>query len=276
MIPYRELMNTTGSTNTDLPVVLTIASSDTGAGTGIQADIKTFSEFGVYGTCAITAITSQTPSAIRGIHPVPADWLREQILAVSEGFPINAAKTGMLYSRELVEVVAAADLTQGIPILVVDPRMVSSTGVQLMLPDAVDAMKELLLPLARVVTPNVAEASILAEIDIRTMDDLRLAARKISETYDVTCVAKGGDLLGDDVIDVLADEQGLEEYVLPRVDIDVNHGAGCAFSAALTASIAKGMLMSDAVLAAKQFVHEALERALRVGRHHPLNFMGQR
>ncbi len=264
-------MTATDFANSDVPVVLTIASSDSGAGSGIQADLKTFSVLDVYGTCAITAVTAQTPSQLRTIHPMPPRVLREQIIAVSEGFPISAAKTGILYTRELVETVADADVTQGIPILVVDPRMVAYHGARLMEPAALEALRDLLLPLARVVTPNVHEAEILAGFPIGDTDDLRRAAQTISERYDIACVAKGGDLPGEDVVDILFDEGELTEFALPRVDVPENHGAGCVFSAALTAYIAKGHLLPDAVLAAKQLVHRALGNAWRVGHHHPLH-----
>lgn len=258
--------------NSDVPVVLTLASSDSGAGSGVQADLKTFSFLDVFGTCAITAVTAQTPSELRSVHPVPGRVVMEQIMAVSDGFPISAAKTGMLPTRELVEVACEADTVCGIPVLVVDPRMISSTGARLMDSDAVDALKKLLLPLARVVTPNLHEAEILAGFPIGTLEDLRKATRVISEKFDVACVTKGGDLLGDDVVDILCDEGELFEFVLPRLPVSENHGAGCTFSAALTANIAKGLLMTDAVDQAKKLVYQGLKNSWHIGHHHPINF----
>jgi hydroxymethylpyrimidine/phosphomethylpyrimidine kinase len=258
-------------TNSDVPVVLTIASSDSGAGTGIQADLKTFSVLNVFGTCAITAVTAQTPRELRHLHPVPASVLLEQIQAVSDDFPISAAKTGMLPTRELVEAVCRADEMCGFPILVVDPRMVTSSGARIMDDDALDALRDQLLPKARVVTPNVYEAQILAGFPIVTREDLRRAALAIANRYDIACVAKGGDLLGPDVVDILCDEGEVIEFSHPRVDIPRNHGAGCTLSAALTAHLAQGLLISEALDRARQLVARALSRAWKIGPHHPLH-----
>jgi hydroxymethylpyrimidine/phosphomethylpyrimidine kinase len=264
-------MNSHDLTNADVPVVLTIASSDSGAGTGIQADLKTFSVLNVFGTCAITAVTAQTPRELRHLHPVPASVLLEQIQAVSDDFPISAAKTGMLPTRELVEAVVHADEAYGFPILVVDPRMVTSSGAQVMDPDAVEALKDLLLPIARVVTPNIFEAQILAGFPIANRADLRRAAQTIANTFDIACVAKGGDLPGSEVIDILFDEGEEFEFSHPRVDIPRNHGAGCTLSAALAANLAKGMLMADALDEARKLVARALARAWNIGPHRPLH-----
>ena len=255
-----------------LKVALTIAGSDSGGGAGIQADIKTFSSLGVFGTSAITCVTAQNPDEVRGIMALEPSFVDQQIRAVSESFPVSAAKTGMLYSADIIRVVARDDIREGIPILVVDPVMVASSGARLLQADAVDALCSELLPQARVVTPNLHEAEILYGRSISSADELRAAARKIGERFDLACVVKGGHLAGAEVIDVLYDEG--EEYVFtsPRVDIDETHGAGCAFSAALTAFLAKGELLSESVAAAKEYVRRALEQALSVGRHRPLNF----
>lgn len=261
-------------TNSDLPVVLTISGSDSGAGSGIQADLKTFNNLGVFGVTAITCITAQTPAEIRSISPVAPDLVHEQIRAVSDGFPIAAAKTGMLYNRDIILAVARADISQGIPILVVDPEIVSSSGARLLQPDAIEALRTELLPLARVVTPNVQEAEILSGMKITTVEELAKAARAISELFDIACVAKGGSLQGDTKVDVLCDEGKLEFFRSPRVDAPETHGAGCVFSAALAAYLAKGELMVDAVSKAKQFVVRALRAAPVVGHHRPLNLLG--
>lgn len=268
---YGALMTAFDFANSDVPVVLSIASSDSGAGSGMQADLKTFSVLNVFGTCAITAVTAQTPRELRKIHPVPPAVLMEQIQSVSDGFPISAAKTGMLPTRELVEIVCEADETCGIPVLVVDPRMISSTGARLMDSEAVDVLKTKLLPLARVVTPNLHEAEILAGFPIGNLDDLRKATETISRKYNVACVTKGADLRGEDVVDILCDEGDMAEFVLPRLPITDNHGAGCTFSAALTANIAKGLLMTDAVDQAKKLVYQGLKNSWHVGHHRPLH-----
>lgn len=270
-IAYSVHMTAFDFANSDVPVVLTMASSDSGAGSGVQADLKTFSVLNVFGTCAITAVTAQTPRELRKVHPVPAKVLLEQIMAVSDGFPISAAKTGMLPTRELIETVCDADEACGIPVLVVDPRMISSTGARLMDSDAVAVLKQRLLPLARVVTPNLHEAEILAGFPIGNLEDLRKATQVIAETYDIACVTKGGDLLGEDVVDILFDEGEMAEFVLPRLAISDNHGAGCTFSAALTANIAKGMLMTDAVDQAKKLVYQGLKNSWHIGKHRPMH-----
>lgn len=258
-------------TNSDVPVVLTIASSDSGAGSGVQADLKTFSVLDVFGTCAITAVTAQTPTELRQIYPLPASLVLEQILAVSDGFPISAAKTGLLPTRELVEVVSQADEVCGIPILVVDPRMISSGGIRLMDADAVEALKSHLLPVARVVTPNVHEAEILAGFPIGTVEDLRKAAITISEKYDIACVATGGTLPTEQLVDILCDEGEVSEFTHQRLKAVQTHGAGCTYSAALTAYIAQGMLLSEAVVKSRELVTAALEHAWHVGPHYPLH-----
>jgi len=262
-------------TNSDVPVVLSIASSDSGAGSGIQADFKTFSVMDVFGTSAITAVTAQTPTEIRGIHPLPVDLVMEQIMSVSDGFPISAAKTGLLPTRELVEIVAKAVEECGVPILVVDPRMISTGNLRLMDADAVEALKASLLPVARVVTPNVHESEILAGFPIGTVDDLRKAAQVISERYDIACVATGGALPGDTLTDVLCDEGEITLFEHKRVKAHQTHGAGCTYSAALTALIAKGLLMTDAVRESRSLVTRALEQAWHVGPHFPLHLSVQ-
>lgn len=255
-----------------VPIALTIAGSDSGGGAGIQADLKTFAALGVFGTSAITCITAQNPSGVSGILPVEPVMVDKQIKAVCEGFPVAAAKTGMLYSASIIKTVAADDVRQGIPILVVDPVMVSSSGARLLKEDAVDALCKELLPQARVVTPNLHEAEILVGRKIKTQADLRAAAREIGDRFDIAVVVKGGHLPGDEVVDVLYDEG--EEFVLTgsRIAAPESHGAGCTFSAAITAYLAKGELLSDAVFKAKDFVRQALEMSEPTGRHHPLNF----
>jgi hydroxymethylpyrimidine/phosphomethylpyrimidine kinase len=268
---YNSRMTSFDFTNSDVPVVLTIASSDSGAGSGMQADLKTFSVLDVFGTCAITAVMAQTPTELREIHPLPASLVMEQIMSVSDGFPISAAKTGLLPTRELVEIVSRADEICGIPILVVDPRMISTGGMRLMDADAVEALKSHLLPVARVVTPNVHEAEILAGFPIGNVDDLRKAAIAIAKKYDIACVATGGSLPTETLVDILCDEGEVTEFTHQRVKAVQTHGAGCTYSAALTAHIAKGMLLTDAVVAARELVTTALSHAWHIGPHYPLH-----
>lgn len=265
-------MNTSNTDAPDWPVVLSIAGSDSGGGAGIQADIKTFSELNTFGTTALTCVTAQNPDGVDGVQAIEVDLILKQIRAVCDHFPVGAAKTGMLYSAEIVRLVAAEDIREGIPILVVDPVMVAASGARLLQADAIHAIKNDLLPQARVVTPNLHEAEILCGHAISSIDELRAAAREIGDQFDVACVAKGGHLGGDDVVDVLYDEGEEHVFHAPRVPARQTHGAGCTFSAALTAYLARKELMHEAVRKAKIFVHNALAHALTVGRHQPLNF----
>ena len=255
-----------------MPIALTIAGSDSGGGAGIQADLKTFAALGVFGTSAITCITAQNPKEVSGILPVDADMVTRQIKAVCEGFPVAAAKTGMLYSAAIIRAVAAADVRQGIQVLVVDPVMVATSGARLLQEDAIDAMCSELLPQARVITPNLHEAEILCGHAIASVDALRDAAEEIGDRFDVACVVKGGHLPGDEVVDVLYDEGEGFVFAGPRVNVEETHGSGCAFSAAITAYMARGDLLCDAVAKAKEFVRQALEHARVAGHHRPLNF----
>lgn len=254
------------------PVVMTIAASDSAGGSGIQADLKTFSALGVFGTTAITCVTAQSPREVRDIVPIDPERVRLQIRTVCESYPMRAAKTGMLYSADIIRAVVAADIRQGIPILVVDPVMVAASGTRLLKADAIDALCGELLHEARVVTPNLHEAEILCGRSISSVEDLRLAAREIGEKFDVACVAKGGHLPGDEVFDILFDEGEEHLFSAPRVEAPETHGCGCAFSAALTAYLAQRELMSEAVGKTKEFVRQALLQAPAVGSHHPLNF----
>lgn len=256
----------------EIPLVLTIAGSDSGGGAGIQADLKTFAALGVFGSSAVTCVTAQTPVEVRAIEPLPASVVTEQIRAVSDGFPIAAAKTGMLYTAPIIQAVAKADITQGIPILVVDPVMVADSGARLLKADAIEALCNDLLPLARVVTPNLHEAEIIWGKPITTVSDQMDAARDIGTKYDVACVVKGGHLDGPDVVDVLFDEGESELFRVTRIHAMETHGCGCAFSAALVAHLAHGELMRDAVQKAQFFVLHALRTSKKMGHHHPLNF----
>jgi len=254
-------------------VVLTIAGSDSGGGAGIQADLKTFSALGVFGATALTCITAQNPRGVYGISSMGSEMVAQQIKAVCDAFPVAVAKTGMLYSAEIIHAVATADVRQGIPILVVDPVMVSASGARLLQDDAVDVLCDELLPQARLLTPNLYEAELLCGHPIASLDELKAAAYEIGARFDTACVIKGGHLEGPEVVDFLYDEG--EEYLFssPRIKVIENHGAGCAFSAAIVAFLARGELLNEAVGKAKVFVSEALQHAHRVGNHGPLNFV---
>ncbi|MEI6516548.1 MAG: bifunctional hydroxymethylpyrimidine kinase/phosphomethylpyrimidine kinase [bacterium] len=246
-----------------MKTALTIAGSDSGGGAGIQADLKTFTALGVFGTTAITCITAQNPGAVTGIEAVSSKLVAAQIRAVTTGFPVSAAKTGMLFSAELIRTVTRVLKTVEVGPLVVDPVMISTSGTRLLRADAMETLMRQLLPLATVITPNRHEAELLAGYPIRTLKDLQKAARDISARFQTACVAKGGHLAGGEVVDVLCVDDELTLYTAPRVRIRSTHGTGCTFSAALTASLAKGEDLHEATAIAKSFVTESLLRGMR-------------
>lgn len=256
-----------------IPVALTIAGSDSGGGAGIQADLKTFTALGVFGTSAITCITAQNPDAVTGIEAVSSRLITAQIKAVTGGFPVAATKTGMLFSKDIIRTVAKALKTVERGPLVVDPVMVSTSGTRLLKPDAMEALFSEILPLATVITPNLNEAEILAGCRITTLKQLQQAALIISKRFGTACLAKGGHLAGGKVVDVLCVNNELTLFTAPRVRLRGTHGTGCTFSAALTAALANGEDLYEAVAIAKSFVTQALKQARPAGRHCPLNFM---
>ncbi len=255
------------------PVALSIAGSDSGGGAGIQADLKTFTAMGVFGTSAITCITAQNPDAVTGIEAVSPKLIAAQIKAVTRGFPVSATKTGMLFSTAVIQAVAKTLKNTECGPLVVDPVMVSTSGRRLLRQDAMKALFREILPLATVMTPNLNEAEILAGCRIRSLKDLQTACRVIAARFGVACVAKGGHLTGGQVVDVLCTgDDDLTLYTAPRVNIRSTHGTGCTFSAALTAALALGQPLHEAVAIAKHFVTCALQNARPAGKYWPLAF----
>jgi len=245
----------------DTPTALTIAGSDSGGGAGIQADLKTFTALGVFGTSAITCITAQNPKAVTAIEPVSTKLIAAQIKAVTSGFTVSATKTGMLFSAEIIQsVVRTLGRVESGP-LTVDPVMISTSGTRLLRRDAMEALFRELLPMADVITPNVQEAEVLAGCRIHTLEDLKKATRLIAKRFGAACVAKGGHLTGGQVTDVLCLDDDLSLYTLPRVRIRSTHGTGCTFSAALTAALAQGETLHEAVAIAKRFVADTLAKA---------------
>ena len=219
---------------------LTIAGSDSGGGAGIQADLKTFAAFGVYGTSAITALTAQNTVAVTGVHVAPAEFVVAQIEAVVSDLGCDAAKTGMLATAGIVEAVAAAIARFKLPNLVVDPVMVAKSGDHLLAAEAVDAVRRLLVPLAHVVTPNVPEAEVLTGIAIRTPGDAGTPPTRCARWAPARSVVKGGHLDHADIVDVLVDGDREVEIVGERVPGVHTHGTGCTFAAAITARLALG------------------------------------
>jgi hydroxymethylpyrimidine/phosphomethylpyrimidine kinase len=253
-----------------LPIALTIAGSDSGGGAGIQADLKTFAALGVHGTSAITAITAQNTVGVTEILELPTSLIREQIAVVVDDIGVQAAKTGMLSSAAIIATVAEAVTRHRIAKLVVDPVMVAKGGARLMRDDAVDALRERLIPLAAVLTPNLPEAQVLLQRKIRTLDERRTAARDLVALGARAAVVKGGH--ADDVIDVFFDGSELVELRADRIETTNTHGSGCVFSAAIAAWLARGAEPLDAVRNAKFFITEAIANSLEIGHGHgPVN-----
>jgi hydroxymethylpyrimidine/phosphomethylpyrimidine kinase len=252
---------------------LTIAGSDSGGGAGIQADLKTFAAFGVFGTSAITALTAQNTVAVTGVHVTPAPFVVAQIDAVVSDLGCDAVKTGMLASAEIVEAVAAAIARHRLPNVVVDPVMVAKSGDHLLAREAVEAVRRWLLPLATVVTPNVPEAEVLTGATIRTLDDAVAAGRTLVAAGARAVVVKGGHLDRDDIVDVLIDGAGTVIRVDgPRVPGVHTHGTGCTFASAIAARLALGDPLEPAVRAAQAYVREAMRAGVPLGAgHRPLD-----
>ena len=255
-----------------LPVALTIAGSDSGAGAGIQADLKTFASLGVYGLTVITAITAQNTVGVHAVQEIDPDIIAAQLDAVAEDFSIGALKIGMLSSVAIIGSVADGIVRHQLRPLVVDPVMIAKSGDRLLREDAVDALRRRLLPLAAVVTPNIPEAEVLAGRPIRTRDDRIVAARAIIELGAQAVVIKGGHTQDDPIADVLVDANGVREFFAPRIGTTSTHGTGCTFSAAITAGLAQGLDLEHAVGEARDFVSRALATAPGLGHGHgPLN-----
>jgi hydroxymethylpyrimidine/phosphomethylpyrimidine kinase len=253
-----------------LPVALTIAGSDSGGGAGIQADLKTFAALGVHGTSAITAITAQNTMGVTDILELPTSLIRAQVAAVVDDIGVQAAKTGMLSSASIIATVADAVDHFAIRNLVVDPVMVAKGGAKLLRNDAVSALRERLIPLAAVITPNLPEAQVLLEREIRSLDERRQAARDLVAMGARIAVVKGGH--ADDVTDVFFDGSQLVELQAERIDTLNTHGSGCVFSAAITAWLARGSDPLAAVREAKAFITQAIADSLELGHGHgPVN-----
>lgn len=255
-----------------MPIALTIAGSDSGGGAGIQADLKTFAALGVYGTSAITAITAQNTIGVTAVQALSADLVTAQIEAVAGDMRLDVVKTGMLASSAIVEAVAAAISALDLPSVVVDPVMIAKSGDRLFDQEALAALRSELLPRARVVTPNVPEAEVIANLRITSLDEAREAARRIHKLGSAAVVVKGGHLPGDEAIDLLFDGRAFTEYRAPRIDTRNTHGTGCTFASAIAAYLALGHALPEAVRLAKEYVTGAIRHGLPIGQGHgPLN-----
>jgi hydroxymethylpyrimidine/phosphomethylpyrimidine kinase len=247
-----------------MKVALTIAGSDSGGGAGIQADLLTFAAHGLHGTAAITAVTAQNSVAVTASMPLPPRIVVAQIEAVVGDMPVAATKTGMLANAEIVVAIAEALARLGIPNLVVDPVMVAKSGDSLLDPGAQRAYVERLFPLASVLTPNLLEAEVFLGRRVRSLEEMRQAARELRGKGPKAVVVKGGHLAGD-AVDVFFDGERLEELSTPRIATRNTHGTGCTFSAAIAARLALGHETLEAVRGAKVYLTEAIRRSYAVG-----------
>lgn len=240
--------------------VLTIAGSDSGGGAGIQADIKAISAMGCYAASAITAITVQNTLGVQAVHPVPLDILRGQIDAVLSDIGADAVKIGMLHSSEVVILVAEMIEKYGITNVILDPVMVSTSGHRLIEEDAVEVIKSRLLPLARVITPNVPEAEILAGCKIAGEDEFEAIARRLSDNGNVSVLMKAGHLSGDSLVDYFynAEDDTITRLQSKRVQTKNTHGTGCTLSSAFAAALAKGEGLTMAATSAKNYIEQAI------------------
>jgi hydroxymethylpyrimidine/phosphomethylpyrimidine kinase len=253
------------------PVALAIAGSDSGGGAGIQADLKTFAALGVHGAGAITCLTAQNPRRVLAVEPASSEMVRQQIEAVFDEFRPAAVKTGMLFSTEIIRVVVDFFKTKKGTPLVVDPVMISTSGATLLKPAALKTLREGLLPLATLITPNLDETEILTGRKMASVEDMRLAAREIRSRFGCAVLVKGGHLRGGrEAVDIFYD--GRTELLLraPFVRGVSTHGTGCTYSAAIAAALALGHELPSAVQIGKHHVTAAISRSYRIGKHFAL------
>ena len=244
---------------------LTIAGSDSGGGAGIQADLKTFSAFRVFGMSVITAVTAQNSLGVQGVENLPPAFVALQLRSVLSDFGAGAAKCGMLSTAPIIEAVAATLADDPVEKLVVDPVMVAKSGDALLQPDARQALIERILPLALVVTPNLPEAESLAGIPVASRPDMEEAARRIHRLGPRYVLVKGGHLKGD-AIDLLWNGKAFTAFRAPRIDSGNTHGTGCTLSAAIAAGLARGQAIGDAIRDAKAYVTRAIREGFAAGR----------
>lgn len=252
-----------------IPITLTIAGSDSSGGAGIQADLKTFQELKTYGTSVITALTVQNTLGVHNIHPAPPSFIIEQLDALLEDFQVNAIKTGMLFSAEIIRGITKRLRGTKIP-LIVDPVMIAKGGSKLLQESAVQALITHLLPIATIITPNIPEAEILTNHAIETVDDVDQAAKILLGMGPLVVIIKGGHLTEKDFAVDRAYFSTGEVLTIQekRIETKNTHGTGCTFSAALTAFIARGMTIEEAFKEAKSFIHFAIKEDLNLGHGH--------
>ena len=254
-----------------IPKAMTIAGSDSGGGAGVQADLKTFAALGVYGASTLTAITAQNTVAVTAVHDIPTDVITAQIDAVLTDIGADAVKTGMLSSSDIIECVCEALEVHGVQRLVVDPVMIAKSGDALLREDAIGSLRTRLLPLAMVVTPNIPEAEALTETTLVSDAAVRRAAEAIVGMGARSVVVKGGHREGP-ATDLFYDGKEFKEFTAPRFDTVNTHGTGCTFASAVAAGLARGMVVTDAVALAKDYVTEGIRHSFSIGQGHgPLN-----
>ena len=257
-----------------IPRALTIAGSDSGGGAGIQADLKTFTVLGVYGMSAITSITVQNTLGVYGAVDIPPEVVYNQIKVVVEDIGVDACKTGMLSSQEIIKWVAKAIKDFKLEKFVLDPVMVAKSGDPLLKESAKETLIRELIPLALVITPNLPEAQEICGFEINNFEDMEKACKKIYSLGCAYVVLKGGHMEGDEAIDILYDGSSFEYLKGKFVKTKNTHGTGCTFSSAITSYLAKGYEIRDAVRKAKEYIQGAIENSLSLGKGHgPLNHM---
>ncbi len=258
-----------------IPRVLIIAGSDSGGGAGIQADLKTVSALGAFGMTAITALTAQNTTGVYGVIEMPPEFVAQQIEVCVTDIGCDAVKTGMLANAGIIEAVAEQICKHNLQPLVVDPVMIAKSGAPLLRPEAIEALKTQLLPLATVITPNLHEACALTGMEIRSLDDMREAAKRLHQFGPKFVIVKGGHLEGrSESVDILYDGTDFTEFRAPRVETKNTHGTGCIFASAIAAGLAGGLDIQAAVQQAKEFITAAIRRALPLGKGHgPANPM---
>jgi len=255
-----------------MKIALTIAGSDSGGGAGIQADLKTFHQFGVFGTTVITAVTAQNTRGVLAWNPVPAPLVTGQLASVLEDLPPGALKSGMLGSPEVVSVVADELARRRLPNYVLDPVMVATSGDRLLAPEAEQLVARRLVPLAALVTPNLHEAAALTGQSVRAPDDMERAGRALLGLGARAALVTGGHLADDQIVDVFVTERAVRRFAHPKIDTTSTHGTGCTLSAAIAAGLALGRPMEQAITDAIDFVHRAIAAAPGLGSGHgPLN-----
>ncbi|MEO1209469.1 MAG: bifunctional hydroxymethylpyrimidine kinase/phosphomethylpyrimidine kinase [Cyanobacteria bacterium J06638_20] len=250
-----------------IPIALTIAGSDSGGGAGIQADLRTFAFHQVHGTSAITCLTAQNTQGVTRVDALPSEAVTAQIMAVADDIGVDAVKTGMLLNADIIGAVAEQAAALSLPNLVVDPVMVSRTGAQLIADDAIAILRDRLLPLANLLTPNRYEAQLLSGLEIHTLDDMKAAAERILPQGSRAVLVKGGSMTGDARgVDVFFDGDRLDVIKTETVDTPDTHGTGCTLSAAIAANLALGHDLLTAVRQGKTYVTYALHHSLRIGK----------